>query len=345
MKFAHLSSSGTLPLIITPEDNSSADHLMEWIALNKSTIDARLAESGAILFRGFGIRSPQDFEAVAKAVDPDLKNDYLGTSPRDKKTDFVFSASELPPHYPIMQHCEMSFLPSAPRRLFFYCHVQPEYGGETPICDFRKVYRELDETIRDEFERRGIRHIRNYSAPEDKSRNAFQLKKWDEMFLTSDKSVIEKKCADNSIQCEWKKDNGLRLINSNEASKIHPLTKEKVWYNHAQVFHIDAAAEEYRHIHNRQRRWETFKTNWLLQALTAYKKWTKDPAGQSMHVTFGDGKEIPGSHIRHLIETIWKNMVVYPWRQGDVLCIDNFSTSHGRLPYTGAREIMVCWTS
>ena len=54
-----------------------------------------------------------------------------------------------------MQHCEMSFLPSAPRRLFFYCHVAPEYGGETPICDFRKVYTDLDPTIRAEFEAKG----------------------------------------------------------------------------------------------------------------------------------------------------------------------------------------------
>jgi hypothetical protein len=37
--------------------------------------------------------------------------------------------------------------------------------------------------------------------------------------------------------------------------------------------------------------------------------------------------------------------VIFPWRKNDVLAIDNFSTSHGRLPYEGPREILVCWSA
>lgn len=346
MKETYFSEGATLPLVVMPENGEhELNKLVEWIYENKSGIENQLTRSGAVLFRGFRIDTPRDFEAVAKAVDPDLKDDYLGTSPRDKKTDFVFSASELPPHYPIMQHCEMSFLPSAPRRLFFYCHSEPDYGGETPICDFRKVYNDLDPKIRREFEEKGVRHIRNYSAPEDKSKSAFQLKRWDELFGTTDRSVVERKCAEHDMQCEWKSNNGLRLINRNPAVRIHPVTGEKVWYNHTQVFHVSAAAEEYHRIHQRQKRWETFKTSMLLELMTWYKKLSKDPNEQSMHVTFGDGSPIPDDYVEHLEEVIWKNMVINPWKRGDVICIDNFSTSHGRLPYYGPREVMVCWTS
>ena len=346
MNFSYFSEQSKLPLLITPENgNNAKQQLIDWIAANKTTVEEKLTESGAVLFRGFDIRSAQDFEDVARAVDTDLKDDYMGTSPRDKKSDYAFSASELPGHYPIMQHCEMSFLPSAPRRLFFYCHIEPQYGGETPICDFRKVYQDLDPKIKDEFERKGVKHIRNYASPNEKSRSGFQLKSWKDLFHTTDKKTIEKKCADNEIICEWKPNDGLRMINKNAGIKTHPITHEKVWFNHTQVFHVSAAADEYHRINKRQKRWETFKWSILLEMMTWYKKWTKDPNEQSMHVTFGDDSQIPDEYVEHIQDVIWKHLGIQPWKKGDVICIDNFSTSHGRLPYFGPREIMVCWTS
>ncbi len=346
MNLNYFSEQSKLPLVVSPAAGESGkNNLINWISANKVTIEEQLIESGAVLFKGFDIQTPQDFEDVAKAVDNDLKDDYMGTSPRDKKSGFVFSASELPGHYPIMQHCEMSFLPSAPRRLFFYCHIEPEYGGETPICDFRKVYQDLDPKIREEFERKGVKHIRNYSSPDDKGTNGFQLKSWLDMFHTRDKAVIEKKCAENDIICEWKEHDGLRMINKSDAVKVHPVTGEKVWFNHTQVFHVSAAAAEYHKIHQRQKRWETFKYSMLLELMTWYKKLTKNPNEQSMHVTFGDDSPIPDEYVEHIEDVIWRNMVIQPWKKGDIICIDNFSTSHGRLPYYGPREIMVCWTS
>ena len=64
-----------------------------------------------------------------------------------------------------------------------------------------------------------------------------------------------------------------------------------------------------------------------------------------MQVLFGDGSEIPDSYVQHLEEIIWKNMSIYSWQKGDVIAIDNFSTSHGRLPYEGKRDIWVCWSA
>ena len=39
----------------------------------------------------------------------------------------------------------------------------------------------------------------------------------------------------------------------------------------------------------------------------------------------------------------WRNLVAFPWQQGDVVAIDNFSMSHGRLPYRGPRQVVVAW--
>ena len=70
---------------------------------------------------------------------------------------YVFTASELPPFFPIPQHIEMSFLPAPPRKLFFCCLEAPtSTGGETCLCDFKKVYDQLDPKVRETFEEKGV---------------------------------------------------------------------------------------------------------------------------------------------------------------------------------------------
>ena len=70
---------------------------------------------------------------------------------------YVFTASELPPFFPIPQHIEMSFLPAPPRKLFFCCLEAPtSTGGETCLCDFKKVYDQMDPKVRQTFEEKGV---------------------------------------------------------------------------------------------------------------------------------------------------------------------------------------------
>ena len=164
MKTGLLTPRSVAPLLVEPSGDASLDGLVRWAAQPEAR--QRLQEHGALLFRGFAVPDAAAFERVARAVDPELKKDYLGTSPRDALTEFVFTASELPGHYPIPQHCEMSFVRSPPRRLFFAC-LRPNVGlgGETPLCDYRRVVADLDPAVRDRWEERGLRIVRNYSGP------------------------------------------------------------------------------------------------------------------------------------------------------------------------------------
>jgi hypothetical protein len=82
-----------------------------------------------LLLRGFDVEKARDFERVSRVIDPELQNEYLGTSPRDGLMDYVFNASELPDFFPIPQHCEMSFCARPPRRVFFCCLTEPAVGG------------------------------------------------------------------------------------------------------------------------------------------------------------------------------------------------------------------------
>jgi alpha-ketoglutarate-dependent taurine dioxygenase len=333
-----------VPLVVEARGDRSVDGLCAWIAAHHDYVRERLRTNGAILFRGFEAFDAPSFERVARAVDPELKNEYLGTSPRNALTSHVFTASELPPFYPIPQHCEMTFIQDPPKRLFFACFVEPATGsGETPLADFRKVLRDLDPELVARFEKKGLRIVRNYAGPQGGGRfDLWKLKRWDEMFLTSDRAVVESKCRAEGFDPIWTEGGGLRLVSSQPIVRTHPETGAPAWHNHVTTFHVSQAAGEYRRIHALRPTVRNFLIWQLARVLERLQR--RKPADErAMHVTWADGSEIPDADVEALREAVWKHLVVIPWRRGDVVAIDNYAVSHGRLPYAGPRMVAVAW--
>ncbi|NQY90895.1 MAG: TauD/TfdA family dioxygenase [Deltaproteobacteria bacterium] len=336
-----------LPLVLGPAGVDSGPGLVSWLLHNSDWVQARLVEHGALLFRDFNITDAVGFEAVARAVEPRLGKEYLGTSPREplQGSDYIFSASELPAHFPIAQHAEMTFVANPPGKLFFCCFEQPgEDSGETPVTDLRRVWRELDEDLKARLVDGGVRIVRNYCGPGVKSRSPFQLKGWDEMFGTTDRVAVEAKCREQGFDVTWLDDNGLRLVSTQAISRDHPETGEAAWHNHLQVFHLSSAAGEYRRIFRMRPTLRNFAVWQFARLLTALQGLTRSSEEQAMHCTRLDGSEIPTRDVEAVRDAIWRNMKVTPWRRGDVLVIDNHSTSHGRLPYSGPRKIAAAWS-
>ncbi|MFN2428242.1 MAG: TauD/TfdA family dioxygenase [Candidatus Binatia bacterium] len=333
-----------LPLVIAARGDNDVAKLCTWLTNNREWVTAQLQTWGALLLRGFAVTDAPAFERVARAVDNDLKNEYLGTSPRNALTSHIFTASELPPFYPIPQHCEMSFTKNPPRRLFFSCLVEPAEGsGETPLCDFRRVLADLDPELVARFEAKGIRIIRNYGGARSASRfNPFQLKRWDEMFLTTDRSAVEAKCREEGFDPIWTGADGLRLVSTQPVTRVHPDTGLPVWHNHVTTFHPSQAAGEYRRIHALR---PTLKHWALLQVTRLLEIFERRRPGEelAMHCEHADGTPIADADIEVVREGVWKHLVVNPWKAGDVVAIDNFAVSHGRLPYSGPRLIAVAW--
>jgi Taurine catabolism dioxygenase TauD, TfdA family len=336
-----------LPMVIEPNDDRDPGRLATWLEGEAVWVTERLARHGAILLRGFDVADGDAFERLARAVGGKLENEYLGTSPRNALTasGYVFSASELPAFYPIMQHCEMTFVAEPPRRLFFCCLVPPAEGsGETPITDFRRVLRDLDPAVRRRFEERGLRIVRNYSAPGGGRFDLFQLKGWDEMFQTTDRAVVEERCHREGFLPTWTDGGGLRLESTHPITRRHPVTGEEAWHNHVTTFHLSAAAAEYRRIYQLRptlRHWLLLQ---LARTMASVQRWTRSSDDLSMHCTYADGGEIPDADIEAVLDAVWRNLVVFPWRRGDVVAIDNYAVAHGRLPYDGPRTIAVCWS-
>ena len=336
------------PLIISPgkSEITTPQKLAAWILANQTELNKKLSDRGAILFRGFGTKNAKEFEQIIRQIEPDLHNVYYGTSPRLAETEYVFTASELPDYYPIMQHCEMSFLADPPRKIFFFCEIAAREGGETPVCDFRQVYADIKPEVKEAFEKKGIQYIRNYNGPENgHGFQLWKLKRWDEMFGTTDKKEVERQCREQGFDFEWGKAGKLRILNRGPVSKKQNEADEIAWFNHSQVFHAAAADFEYRQIRKFRPTLRHLGLSVFVRGMTLVKRIFLDPKSQPMHTVFADGSEIPEKYISHIQEIIWKNMILLPWQKGDVVALDNFTTSHGRMPYRGPRKILVSWST
>lgn len=65
----------------------------------------------------------------------------------------------------------------------------------------------------------------------------------------------------------------------------------------------------------------------------------------SLHMSFGDGTPISIGEMYKIRKTIHKHMVFNGWQAGDMLLIDNFSTSHDRQPtFNKGRKVVVAWS-
>ena len=114
------SNEERLPLVITPAvDNVD---LASWCASHAEDVERYLARHGAILFRGFPLADPPEFEAVASTIAGELFADY-GDLPPEETGQRIYHSTPYPHDKMILFHNESSHFSSWPLRQFFFCVV------------------------------------------------------------------------------------------------------------------------------------------------------------------------------------------------------------------------------
>ncbi len=297
-----------LPLIIKPNINDI--DIMEWAKNNRSYLEEKLQQHGAILFRGFNFNQVSDFETLSQAICPDLFGNY-GDLPREGISNKVYGSTPYPADKAILFHNESSHLNSWPQKIWFFCVQPAEKGGETPIVDCRKIYQNLDSEIRQTLEEKKLMYVRNYIKDFDVS--------WQDFFKTNDKQEVEKYCQKNTIEWEWLPNDGLRTKKVCPAIIQHPKTQESIFFNQVQLHHISFLDPDVR---------QSLLSNFGYEGLPR-------------NVYYGDGSVIE-DEVMNQIKTLYQDLSVsFPWQQGDVLMLDNMLTAHSRNPYKGRRKIVV----
>jgi alpha-ketoglutarate-dependent taurine dioxygenase len=298
----------TLPLIMEP----AADQvdLADWARNNRDYVEQKLHQHGAILFRGFNLSTPTDFERVAAAIYKEIYAEY-GDLPREGVAGKIYTSTPYPEDKAILYHNEGSHMNRWPTRISFFCVVAAKEGGCSPIVDCRKVYQRLDPKIREKFETMGLMYVRNFSDGLDVS--------WQRFFQTEDRAVVEESCRKQGITCEWTGKDNLRVKQRCRAVLQHPVTGEMSFFNQVQLHHVhclDAAVRQ--------------------SLLSIFKR-----EDLPRHVYYGDGSPIEDAVMDHVGEVYEQNAVRFQWRPTDMVTLDNMLTAHARDPFVGPRKIVV----
>lgn len=298
-----------LPLLVRPAVEGVS--LAAWAAKNRETVDALLLRHGGVLFRGFPLATEQEFEQLMRALSSELLDYTYRSTPRQQVSGKVYTSTEYPADQTIPMHNEMSYASSWPLRIWFFSLKTAESGGETPIADSRRVYARIDPEIRQRFARTGVMYVRNYGEGLDLS--------WQDVFQTGDRSEVEAICARMGIQLEWKGETRLRTRQVCQGVADHPRTGEPVWFNQAHLFHVSSLPQGVR-----------------ASLLASFRE---DELPRNAY--YGDGARIEDEVLDHIRQAYADESIAFPWRQGDVLMLDNMMVAHGRHPYTGSRKVVV----
>ncbi|WP_437576665.1 amino acid adenylation domain-containing protein [Sorangium sp. So ce887] len=300
--------AGPLPLVVKPAVDDV--ELAAWAREERAFVEAQLLRHGAVLFRGFPIRSVPDFEQVAQAICGELFGEY-GDLPREKTGQHIYSSTPYPADKAILFHNESSHLPRWPMKQWFYCVQAAPEGGATPIVDCRRLYEALAPDVRERFRRTGLLYVRNFTPGFDVS--------WQDFFHTTDPAVVEERCRAGGMRCAWLAGGRLRIGQRGPAVLSHPKTGEQVFFNQVQLHHpayLEAPVRE------------------SLLAMLG-EEWLP------RNVVYGDGAPIEAETTRALGEAYERCAVRFPWQEGDVILLDNMLVAHARDPFSGPRKIVV----
>ncbi|MEV2909075.1 TauD/TfdA family dioxygenase [Paenibacillus larvae] len=153
-------------------------------------------------------------------------------------------------------------------------------------------------------------YVRNYGEEVDLP--------WQNVFQTKDKSVVEQFCWEQNIKFFWQGDR-LKTYQVCQAIAVHPRTGEMVWFNQAHLFHISSL--------------DKITRDFLLAEYSE--------GGLPRNVYYGDGSSIEDSVLDEVRHCYKQETILFPWKEGDILMLDNMLMAHGRTPFTGERRVVV----
>jgi alpha-ketoglutarate-dependent taurine dioxygenase/acyl carrier protein len=306
---SRLSDAMRLPVVFQPEVEGV--DLVTWAGQNRETIETRLQEHGALLFRGFHGNSLKTFEQFTTTIASSLMSYGERSSPRHVLTGNIYTSTDHPADQHILLHNEQSYTLNWPMKIWFYCVRPAQQGGRTPIADSRRIYQRLPAAVVKRFVETQVMYVRNYG-------DMLGLT-WQEAFQTEDKRVVEDHCRRDAIEFEWKDGNRLRTTQIRPAVRQHPRTGETVWFNHAVFFNIQS----------------------LEKTARASLRAAVDDVDLPFNTFYGDGSPIEPAVVEEIYEAYRQEQVAFDWQKGDILMLDNMLCAHGREPFVAPREIAV----
>jgi len=306
---SHDEESFPLALELRSAD-ASLTEVEAWIGGEAESLLDGARRHGAILFRGFPLRTPADFDRFVAAfgLPAFTYEDSLSNAVRVNKTPRVFTANEAPPDVQIFFHHEMAQTPLYPSRLFFFCEQPAEQGGATPLCRSDTLWRRLAVRCPEFAEAcvsKGLRY--SHVMPGENDAGSGMGRSWQSTLRSATPAEAEARLANLGYRWEWLDDGCLKVMTPTLPAVYDLPDGRRSFFNQ------------------------------LIAAYCGWKDARNDPAKA---ITFGDGSPLDRQAVTTAIKLADELAFDVPWRQGDVALVDNYVTMHGRRPFVGVRKVL-----
>lgn len=316
------------PLVVEPwhEDlATNADVVARWFDDHHEALQALLPRHGAILLRGFAIPDTAAFNTLVDRYDTDPNGYAGGMASRGQIAGKVFEASRLPADQHLIMHQEMGYLPNYPRQIIFYCAAAAVTGGATTLVDIRRFAAALPPRLLDAIRDKGVLYRRAFRCPEKGDANDIR-RPWTEVMQVASRDEAERTAADIGCEARWHDDGSLSLEYRASGFARHAVDDEEVWFAQVPSMHV-----------NRTR----LSHNYSEAAID--RLFEQFPVGRPrpVEILYGDGSAIPDELVTPLYSMINRIAVNIPYRDNDMLMVDNLYTAHGRQPFIGKRDVQV----
>jgi hypothetical protein len=299
------------PLVVECQTPSAElGQAVRWVEAHRGELLEQVAQHGGVLFRGFPMKSAEDFDAFIAAFElsnfPYRKS--LSNAVRVNRTERVFSANEAPPEVQIFFHHEMAQTPLFPARIAFFCEVASEEGGATPICRSDVLYdrlaNELPDFIRD-CERNGLRYT-NVMPGADDAKSGMG-RSWQSTLGVETRESAEARLRELNYSWEWLPENCLKATTPPLPAVMEVSPGRKTFFN---------------------------------QLIAAYRGWKDARNDPSSAIRFGDGSKLDATAVARAIAIADELAFDLMWRPGDAVLLDNTVVMHARKTFRGTRKVV-----
>lgn len=293
------------------------DDVAAWVTEQRPELDRLIIEHGAIVLRGFPVRTSADFATIV-ACFPAYEGNYKGGAAARRPLDKgVYEATQRTGEQTIQIHQEMFYVRDYPPRLAFFARKVAEKGGETIIADMRRVSANIPEKLRERFASSGILTVRNFAPPTGSmvETELMDRRGWDFAFYTDSREEVNEVCAKRGMEPHWHDDNSLTVYSRLPAFVRHPVTGEMI-YRSA--------------IHTNPDQRATREKSESAIKLRASQKIPSD-------ILLGNGEALNDEEETAMLRVVDDATIAWQWETGDLMIVDNLQIGHGRNPFVGER--------
>ena len=317
-------------------DTATVDETVQWVIANQDEITENLRTHGAVLFRGFPLRTAVDFDRFVSAFRGYVDFPYeesLSYAVRLKVegTSRVCTANE-GKNGGLVFHHEQAQAPFYPSRLFFYCLARDmsQPGGATAICPSAEVFRRVNAKYPDfirKLRQHGVQYTAVLQQHPDGGENGVG-RGWDNFFgcWCDNKAEVEARMTELGYTWEW--------LAGEAAEKVNQLKL------------VTPVLQAVREVPGKDGEWVFFNQLGATFANAAeFARATGGDPDVDQYVKSGDGSSLPRDAMEYALKQCEDTAVEVEWQQGDVALLDNFQVMHARRPFEGkGRKVLVSLT-